>query len=149
MSRNKVVLKTKESEDKKLRKLKMTFGEEEIFATLLEDKAPGTIAALEKVLPYEARMHHAKICENEVFCRVPAEYDKKENPEYSVPGHISFFNFRQTVCLWYGDMKPLGYSNLFATVDEEYMTRLAPICEAIWKKQGEIVRLEFVEVPEV
>lgn len=138
-----------ESEEIILRKLKMTFGSDEIFATLLEDKAPGTIAALEKVLPYQARMHHAKICDNEVFCRVPAEYDKKENPEYSVPGHISFFNFRQTVCLWYGEMKPLGYSNLFATVDEEYMPRLAQICGDIWKEQGGIVKLEFVEVPAV
>ena len=131
-----------------MRKLKMTFGEDVIFATLLEKDAPGTIAALEKVLPFESRMHHAKICDNEVFCQIPAEYDKKENPAYSVPGHVAFFNFRQTVCMWYGEMKPLGYSNLFALIEPDYMEKLGELCEGIWKRQGGVVRMEFVEVPE-
>ncbi len=126
----------------------MTFGRDVIYARLLEEDAPGTIAALDKVLPFESRMHHAKICDNEVFCQIPAEYDKKENPAYSVPGHVAFFNFRQTVCMWYGDMKPLGYSNLFAIIEPQYMDRLTEICEAIWKNQGQIVKMEFEEAAE-
>jgi hypothetical protein len=127
----------------------MTFDDETVVsARLLTEEAPNTVKALEAALPVESRLHHAKICDNEFFCQVPVNIDQKENPVYSEPGHVGFFNFRQTVCLWYGDMVPLGYSNLFAIVDSEDLPKLAEVGAKLWDCQGGIVKLEIVEEAE-
>lgn len=127
-----------------MKKLKITFDGESYFARLLTDKAPRAIAALETVCPFQTKLQHAKICDNEMFFQAPINIDEKENPTYSQPGHVSFFNVRQTVCIWYDDMVPLGFCNQFAVMEED-LPRFARKARTLWEKEGQVALIEIVD----
>jgi len=128
-----------------MKKLRILFAERIVYAKLLVDEAPKTVAALEAHCPFEALLHHAKICDNEIFFHAPFNVDENENPVYSAPGHVGFFNTRQTICMWYDTTVPLGCCNLFALVEPRSMQLLAEACAHVWDEQGGIVKLEVVD----
>lgn len=128
-----------------MKELIITIGDERVKAKLLWDKAPQTCALIEKHAPLEGRLNHAKVCDNEVFFQVPFFLDEKENPVWPVAGDIGYWPVRQTVCIWYGDMKPLGPTNLFAKIVPEDLPIFAEIASYVWKKQGYRIKFQVGE----
>lgn len=132
-----------------MKKLKLTFDDKVFYARLLTEDAPITCAQVEANCPCVCYMHHAKICDNEIFFHAPFNCDLWENPVYSEPGHFGFFNTRQTVCVWYDDMIPLGCNNLFALMDPECLPSFAESCRKLWEDQYcKEIKMEVVEVNE-
>lgn len=128
-----------------MKQLKLTYAGESYYAKLLTDKAPKACAAIESICPFQSKMQHAKICDNEMFFQAPVNIDEEENPTYSCPGHVSFFNFRQTVCIWYDKMVPLGFCNQFAEMDEVTLKRFAEMARKLWEKEGGLILVEVVD----
>jgi hypothetical protein len=129
-----------------LKKLKLSFGGKSFYAKLLYDDAPRTVREILEACPFESRLSHAKICDNEFFFQAPINIDEMENPVYSEVGHMAFFNIRQTVCVWYSNTVPLGNCDLFALIEEGDLPRLAEEASKIWDKQGGLVKVEAIEV---
>ena len=76
-----------------MKKLKITYRGESYYARMLTDKAPHAVAAFEAACPFQSKLQHAKICDNEMFFQAPVNIDERENPTYSEPGHVSFSIF--------------------------------------------------------
>ena len=127
-----------------MKKLKITYRGESYYARMLTDKAPHAVAAFEAACPFQSKLQHAKICDNEMFFQAPVNIDERENPTYSEPGHVSFFNFRQTVCIWYDEMVPLGFCNQFAVMEED-LPRFAEMASTLWEKEGGLATIEVVD----
>lgn len=129
-----------------MKKLKMTFHGKEFYARLLTEEAPHTVAAIEAAGPFESRVGYAKLADREFFFQTPAFFDEAENPTYSQKGHVIFYSPRQSICVFYDELIPLGYSNQFAVIeDEEQLELLKKEADTIWEKQGDIIRVEVVE----
>jgi hypothetical protein len=113
-------------------------------ATLLEDVAPKTCEVIKREMPLEGCLHHAKICDNEVFFQVPFFIDNPENLQIPGSGDIGFWNVRQTICIWYDEMEPLGPTNLFAriTVNLEGFRREV---RKTWLAPGTLIQLRIEE----
>lgn len=131
-----------------MKRLKLTFDEKVFYAKLLEEDAPRTVQSVEENCPCECMVHHARICDNEVFFYVPFNADYWENPVYSEPGHIAFFNTRQTVCIWYDEMIPLGCCNQFAIMDPDTLREFAESARKTWSTPYMRIKMEVVEVNE-
>jgi hypothetical protein len=94
-------------------KLTILIGNEECTAELLNEAAPQTCAAIEAALPLTGVLSHAKLVDREVFFPVPFYIDAQENPKVSEKGDLAFWNARQTFCIFYDDMVPLGATPTF------------------------------------
>ena len=129
-----------------MKKLKITIGDVEVKARLLLEKAPNTIKILESSQKdLVGKLNHAKICDNEVFFQSPVFIDGKENPVYPVAGDIGYWTVRQTICIWYGEMEPLGPTNLFAQIELEDLPKFATEGKKVWNQQGTLIKFEFIE----
>lgn len=122
--------------------LVLTVGGERIRARALTDQAPIILELIKEHAPLEGKLNHAKVCDNEVFFHVPFFLDEKENPVWPDAGDLGYWPVRQTICIWYGQMKPLGPTNLFAKVYPEDLPKLAEVCSKVWAKQGLEIKLE-------
>lgn len=131
-----------------MKKLKLTFHNKDFYGILLEKEAPNTINALEAVGPFESRVGYAKLANREFFFQTPAFCDEVENPTYSKPGHVIFYPPRQSICVFYDTMTPLGYVNQFGLIEEDDLKKLAIEADTIWEKQGDIIRFEIIEEAE-
>lgn len=122
--------------------IKITIGNQVVMAKLLTDEAPETVKIIQSHLPMESRVNHSKICDNEVFFQVPFFIDKKEN--YTLPkiGDIGFWNIRQTICIWYDTMQPLGPTILFGKIVEN-LSGFKKVATETWKRQGTPIRVEM------
>lgn len=128
-----------------MKQLKITIGGQVVRAKLMVETTPNFIKLLEQYVPFEGKLNHAKVCDNEVFIQAPFFKDEKENPIMPVPGDIGYFPVRQTVCIWYGPMKPLGPSTVFAKIFPEDLPKFAGVASKVWANQGTPLKLEIVE----
>jgi len=122
----------------------ITIGDVECTAELLTEQAPRACALIEAALPITGRATHAKLVDREVFFLIPFFIDEQENPRVSEKGDIAFWNGRQTICIFYDDMKPLGATPTFArfTGNLEGFQREAV---KVWEKPGTIITLKKKE----
>lgn len=127
-----------------MKKLKITFHNKVFYGRLLEKEAPNTIQALEEVGPFQSKVGYAKLANREFFFQTPAFCDEVENPTYSQPGHVIFYPPRQSICVFYDAMTPLGYVNQFGLIEEKDLKELSNEADSIWEKQGDIISFEIV-----
>jgi hypothetical protein len=128
-------------EGKDMRRLKITVGDQVVMAKLLTDEAPETVQIIRSHLPIISRLNHSKICDNEVFFQVPFFIDKKENYRLPTIGDIGFWNIRQTICIWYDSMQPLGPTILFGKIVEN-LEGFKKEARQTWERQGTPIRIE-------
>ena len=116
-------------------------GDVECTAELLTEQAPHTCEAIQRALPISGMATHAKLVDREVFFPVPFFIDHQENPRVSEKGDIAFWNARQTICISYDDMKPLGATPTFGRItgNLEAFQREAV---KVWEKPGTIIILK-------
>ena len=122
----------------------MTIGDEECTVELLTEQAPHTCKIIEGILPLAGMATHAKLVNREVFFPVPFYIDEQENPQVSEKGDLAFWNARQTLCIFYDDMKPLGATPTFGRItgNLEGFQREAV---KVWEKPGTIITLKEKE----
>jgi hypothetical protein len=95
----------------------MEMGGEKIRARLLTDKAPITCKAFESAVPTKTFAVNAKFAGDETIGMLSFYAPPGENQVPSVePGDIGYYPRSQTLCLFYGEIMPFGYINLFAKV---------------------------------
>ncbi len=98
----------------------MEMGGEVVRAELLSDDAPETCAAFERAMPTTTFGVNAKFAGDETIAMLPFYAPPGENQVPSVgPGDIGYYPRSQTLCLFYGEIMPFAYINLFAKVVPE------------------------------
>lgn len=119
-------------------------GDQECTAELLTEQAPRTCEIIEQALPISGMATHAKLVDREVFFPVPFFIDEQENPRVSQKGDIAFWNARQTICIFYDDMTPLGATPTFGRItgNLEGFQREAV---KVWERPGMIITLKRKE----
>ena len=126
------------------KEITIVIGDEECTAELLIEQAPRTCEIIENALPLSGMATHAKLVGREVFFPVPFYIDEGENPKVSEKGDLAFWNARQTLCIFYDDMKPLGATPTFGRItgNLEGFQREAV---KVWEKPGTIITLKRKE----
>lgn len=124
--------------------ISVLIGDQECTAELLTEQAPRTCEIIEQALPISGMATHAKLVDREVFFPVPFFIDEQENPRVSQKGDIAFWNARQTICIFYDDMTPLGATPTFGRItgNLEGFQREAV---KVWEKPGMIITLKRKE----
>lgn len=123
------------------KEITILIGDEECTAELLTEQAPHTCEIIYNALPIKGMATHAKLVDREVFFPVPFFIDEGENPKVSEKGDIAFWNGRQTICIFYDDMTPLGATPTFGRItgNLEGFQREAV---QVWEKPGTIITLK-------
>ena len=126
------------------KEITILIGGEECTAELLAELAPRTCAFIEAALPLAGLATHAKLVDREVFFPVPFFIDEQENPQISQKGDLAFWNARQTLCIFYDDMTPLGATPTFGrmTGNLEGFQREAA---KVWEQPGTLITLKKKE----
>jgi hypothetical protein len=119
-------------------------GDEECTAELLTEQAPRMCEIIEKALPLTGMATHAKLVSREIFFPVPFYMDEQENPKVSEKGDLAFWNARQTLCIFYDDMKPLGATPTFGRITGN-LEGFQKEAVKVWEKPGTIVTLKKKE----
>ena len=97
---------------------------ETVRAALLTGEAPETCAAFERAMPTSTFGVNAKFAGDETIAMLPFYAPPGENQVPSVePGDIGYYPRSQTLCLFYGEIMPFGYINLFARVVPDDLPR--------------------------
>ena len=115
--------------------IRILIGDEECRAELLVEDAPHICAAIAKALPLSGVLSHARLVDREVFFPIPFFIDDQENLKISEKGDIAFWNGRQSVCIFYDDMVPLGATPTFGRITgnlEGFQREAA----RVWEKPG-------------
>lgn len=115
-------------------------GDEECTAELFTEQAPHTCEIIESALPLSGVLSHAKLVDREVFFPVPFFIDEQENPKVSEEGDLAFWNARQTLCIFYDDMVPLGATPTFGRITgnlEGFQKEAA----RVWEEPGTMITL--------
>jgi hypothetical protein len=126
------------------KEITILIGDEECTAELLTEQAPRTCEAIENALPLTGLLNHAKLVDREVFFQVPFFIDERENLKVSEKGDLSFWNVRQTLCIFYDDMVPLGPASTFGRITgnlEGFQKEAAKV----WEKPGTMITLKKKE----
>lgn len=116
-------------------KLTILIGDQECSAELLTEQAPRTCAAIERALPLRGILSHAKLVDREVFFPVPFYIDEQENPKVSEKGDLAFWNARQTFCIFYDDMVPLGATPTFGRITGN-LEGFQRVAAEVWERPG-------------
>lgn len=127
-----------------MEKLRLSFLGQNFYATLLEEEAPNTVAALRAACPFQSKLVYAKVCDNEIYFHAPFNMDDMEHPVRSTCRHIAFFPPKQGICIWYRNTPTLCDCNLFAMLDEDQLPGFTAAADQIWDKQGEIITVDIV-----
>ena len=127
------------------KEITIIIGNEECTAELLTELAPQTCQIIEDALPLTGMLSHAKLVDREVFFQVPFFIDEQENPKYSEKGDLAFWNARQTVCIFYDDMVPLGATPTFGRITRNLEGFQREAAE-VWEKPGKLITLKEKEV---
>ena len=135
---------SKREKEGEMSTLRIKIGGEIVKAELQEKEAPQTCRIIKEFAPLEGKLTHAKICDHEVYFQVPFFIDEKENPKIPKVGDIGFWNVRQTICIWYDNMQPLGPTNLFARITDN-LEGFQREAQKVWLKQGTRIRFEVVK----
>ena len=105
---------------------------EVVRAELLSDDAPETCAAFERAMPTKTFGVNAKFAGDETIAMLPFYAPPGENQVPSVsPGDIGYYPRSQTLCIFYGEIMPFAYINLFARVVPEDLPKAVAAGEAI------------------
>jgi hypothetical protein len=110
-------------------------GDQVCTAELLTEKAPQICAAIQNALPLAGVLSHAKLVDREVFFPVPFFIDAAENPQVSEKGDLAFWNGRQTLCIFYDDMEPLGATPTFGRITGN-LEGLQREAAKVWESPG-------------
>ena len=113
-------------------------GQEECTAELLTDLAPNTCRIIEDALPLSGMLSHAKLVDREVFFQVPFFIDETENMKLSEKGDLAYWNARQTLCIFFDDMVPLGPVTTFGRITGN-LEELQREAAEVWEKPGKRV----------
>ena len=116
-------------------------GEEVCTVELLTEQAPRTCEIIEQALPITGLATHAKLVDREVFFPVPFYIDAEENPKVSEKGDLAFWNARQTLCIFYDDMTPLGATPTFGQITGN-LAGFQREAVKVWEKPGTIITLK-------
>ncbi|HSB78387.1 MAG TPA: DUF3830 family protein [Candidatus Methylomirabilis sp.] len=115
-------------------------GKEECTAELLTDLAPKTCRIIEDALPLSGLLSHAKLVDREVFFQVPFFIDEPENARLSEKGDLAYWNARQTVCIFFDDMVPLGPVTTFGRITGN-LEGLQREADGVWEKPGKRITI--------
>jgi hypothetical protein len=115
--------------------IRIRIGTEECTAELLTDLAPRTCRIIEEALPLTGILSHAKLVDREVFFQVPFFIDEQENLRLSEKGDLGFWNGRQTLCIFFDDMIPLGTIATFGKLTGN-IEGFQRECAEAWEKPG-------------
>jgi hypothetical protein len=121
-------------------KLTIRIEDEECTAELLNEEAPRICAAIEEALPLTGVLSHAKLVDREVFFPVPFYIDDQENPQVSEKGDLAFWNGRQTFCIFYDDMVPLGATPTFGRITGN-LEGFQRVAAKVWERPGTIITI--------
>lgn len=117
------------------KQITIIIGEEECAAELLTEEAPTLCAAIEQALPLTGRLSHAKLVDREVFFPIPFFIDTQENSQISKKGDLAFWNGRQSVCIFFDDMTPLGATPTFGRITKN-LAGFQKEAAKVWEKPG-------------
>ncbi|MFN2290240.1 MAG: cyclophilin-like fold protein [Anaerolineae bacterium] len=115
------------------KEIRIVIGGEECRAELLVEEAPHICAAIVAALPLNGVLSHAKLVDREVFFPIPFFIDEQENLKTSEKGDLAFWNGRQSVCIFFDDMVPLGATPTFGRITanlEGFQREAAKVWEA-------------------
>ncbi len=122
----------------------ITIGDEVCTAELLTEQAPRLCRIIQDALPLSGMATHAKLVDREVFFPLPFFIDEQENPKISEKGDLAFWNGRQTLCIFYDDMTPLGATPTFGRITgnlEGFQREAA----RVWENPGTLITLKKKE----
>jgi hypothetical protein len=117
------------------KEITILIGNEECTAELLTDLAPRTCRIIEDALPLTGILSHAKLVDREVFFQVPFFIDEPENMKLSEKGDLAYWNARQTLCIFFDDMVPLGPITTFGKITGNLQGLQREAAEA-WEQPG-------------
>ncbi len=117
------------------KEIRILIGKEECTAELLTELAPKTCRIIEAALPLTGILSHAKLVDREVFFQVPFFIDEPENPKLSEKGDLAYWDARQTVCIFFDDMVPLGPITTFGRVTGN-LEGLQREAATVWERPG-------------
>ena len=120
------------------KEITILIGHEECPAELLTDLAPKTCRIIEDALPLSGMLSHAKLVDREVFFQVPFFIDETENMKLSERGDLAYWNARQTLCIFFDDMVPLGPVTTFGRITGN-LEELQREAAEVWEKPGKRV----------
>ena len=115
-------------------------GNEECTAELLTDQAPKTCRIIEEALPLTGVLSHAKLVDREVFFQVPFFIDESENVKLSEKGDLAYWNARQTLCIFFDDMVPLGPITTFGKITGN-LQGLQREAAGVWEEPGKRITI--------
>ncbi len=123
------------------REIVIRIGKEECTAELLIEEAPRTCERIRAALPLTGLLSHAKLVDREVFFQVPFFIDEMENLKRSEKGDLAFWNARQTLCIFFDDMVPLGPVSTFGRVTGN-LEGLQRESAEVWGTPGKRITIE-------
>ncbi len=126
------------------KEITILIGDQECTAELLTEEAPRTCEIIESVLPLTGLLSHAKLVDREVFFPVPFFIDEPENMKVSEKGDLAFWNGRQTLCIFYDDMTPLGATPTFGRITGN-LAGLQKEAARVWENPGTVITLKKKE----
>jgi hypothetical protein len=124
-----------------VKEILIQIGEEECTVELLTEQAPRTCEIIEQALPITGLATHAKLVDREAFFPVPFYIDAEENSKVSEKGDLAFWNARQTLCIFYDDMTPLGATPTFGRITGN-LAGFQREAVKVWEKPGTIITLK-------
>jgi hypothetical protein len=122
------------------REISIRIGNEECTAALLTDLAPKTCRIIAAALPLRGILSHAKLVDREVFFQVPFFIDEPENLTLSEKGDLAYWNARQTLCIFFDDMVPLGPVTTFGRITGN-LEGLQREAAEVWEKAGKRITI--------
>ena len=123
------------------KEISIHIGSEECTAELLTDLAPKTCRIIEDALPLTGVLSHAKLVDREVFFQVPVFIDEPENARLSENGDLAYWNARQTLCIFFDDMVPLGPVTTFGRITGN-LEGLQREAAEVWEKPGKRITIK-------
>jgi hypothetical protein len=119
--------------------MEIVLGDEVFGATLSEEAAPKTVAAVLKALPFEGRAVHAQLSGDmfRMFEHAPIPIEETENKQaFQAPGEIVYYPPIQEIAIAYGAARFRGtagflYLTPLGTVDEQDLPCLAKMAERL------------------
>jgi hypothetical protein len=120
-------------------RIEIVLGDEVFHATLSEETAPKTAAAVLKALPFEGRAVHAQLSGDmfRMFEHAPIPIEDTENKQaFQAPGEIVYYPPIQEIAIAYGAARFRGtagflYLTPLGAVDEHELPRLAKTAERL------------------
>jgi hypothetical protein len=122
------------------KEITILIGNEECTAELLMDQAPKTCRIIEDALPLAGVLSHAKLVDREVFFQVPFFIDEPENMKLSEKGDLAYWNARQTLCIFFDDMVPLGPVATFGRITGN-LEGLQREAAEVWERAGKRIAI--------